>query len=39
MLTMAAAGLAHLYTEIFNTQGKPAIAHRDIQSKNILKKD
>ncbi|XP_049788940.1 activin receptor type-1 [Schistocerca nitens] len=31
-------GLVHLHTEIFGTQGKPAIAHRDIKSKNILVK-
>lgn len=34
----AANGLVHLHTEIFGTQGKPAIAHRDIKSKNILVK-
>ncbi|XP_014679189.1 PREDICTED: bone morphogenetic protein receptor type-1B-like [Priapulus caudatus] len=34
----AASGIAHLHTEIFGTQGKPAIAHRDIKSKNILVK-
>ena len=34
----AAAGLSHLHTEIYGTQGKPAIAHRDIKSKNILVK-
>lgn len=34
----AASGLVHLHTEIFGTQGKPAIAHRDIKSKNILVK-
>jgi len=33
------SGLLHLHTEIFGTQGKPAIAHRDIKSKNILMKD
>lgn len=33
-----ASGLAHLHTEIFGTPGKPAIAHRDIKSKNILVK-
>ncbi|XP_073997478.1 type I BMP receptor saxophone isoform X2 [Rhodnius prolixus] len=41
LLTLAIslmAGLAHLHTEIFGTQGKPAIAHRDIKSKNILVK-
>ena len=32
----AASGLVHLHTEIFGTQGKCAIAHRDIKSKNIL---
>ena len=32
----AVSGIAHLHTEIFGTQGKPAIAHRDIKSKNIL---
>ncbi|XP_057657135.1 activin receptor type-1 [Diorhabda carinulata] len=34
-----ANGLVHLHTEIFGTQGKPAIAHRDIKSKNILVKN
>ncbi|XP_069676578.1 activin receptor type-1 [Periplaneta americana] len=34
----AANGLVHLHTEIFGTKGKPAIAHRDIKSKNILVK-
>ncbi|KAG5676098.1 hypothetical protein PVAND_005952 [Polypedilum vanderplanki] len=33
-----ASGLAHLHTEIFGTPGKPAIAHRDLKSKNILVK-
>ncbi|XP_026530367.1 activin receptor type-1-like [Notechis scutatus] len=33
-----ASGLAHLHSEIFGTQGKPAIAHRDLKSKNILVK-
>lgn len=32
------SGLTHLHTEIFGTQGKPAIAHRDLKSKNILVK-
>ncbi|XP_070185619.1 activin receptor type-1-like [Littorina saxatilis] len=39
MLTLvhsAAAGLSHLHTEIITNRGKPAIAHRDIKSKNIL---
>ncbi|XP_047506282.1 activin receptor type-1 isoform X1 [Pieris napi] len=31
-------GLLHLHTDIHGTQGKPAIAHRDIKSKNILVK-
>lgn len=34
-----ANGLAHLHIEIFGTQGKPAIAHRDIKSKNVLVKN
>lgn len=29
----AACGLCHLHTEIYGTQGKPAIAHRDLKSK------
>ncbi|XP_050755509.1 activin receptor type-1C isoform X1 [Gymnogyps californianus] len=33
-----ASGLAHLHMEIVSTQGKPAIAHRDLKSKNILVK-
>ncbi|OBS65799.1 hypothetical protein A6R68_05661 [Neotoma lepida] len=31
-------GLAHLHMEIVGTQGKPAIAHRDLKSKNSLVK-
>ncbi|XP_055607241.1 activin receptor type-1 isoform X2 [Uranotaenia lowii] len=31
-----ANGLVHLHTEIFGTEGKPAIAHRDLKTKNIL---
>ncbi|VDI64999.1 activin receptor type-1-like isoform X1 [Mytilus galloprovincialis] len=38
LATSAAAGLVHLHTEIVGNQGKPAIAHRDIKSKNILVK-
>ncbi|EDO30434.1 predicted protein [Nematostella vectensis] len=34
-----ASGLAHLHMEIIGTQGKPAIAHRDLKSRNILVKD
>ncbi|XP_069776716.1 activin receptor type-1-like isoform X1 [Narcine bancroftii] len=33
-----ANGLVHLHNEIFGTEGKPAIAHRDLKSKNILVK-
>ncbi|KAJ8416971.1 hypothetical protein AAFF_G00328490 [Aldrovandia affinis] len=33
-----ASGLAHLHMEIIGSQGKPAIAHRDLKSKNILVK-
>ena len=32
------SGLVHLHTEIFGLQGKPAIAHRDMKTKNILVK-
>ncbi|CAM4678401.1 unnamed protein product [Leuciscus chuanchicus] len=32
------SGLVHLHTEILSTQGKPAIAHRDLKSRNILVK-
>jgi len=43
MIDMAmsiATGLTHLHLEISGTQGKPAIAHRDLKSRNILvKKD
>lgn len=41
MLTLAlslATGLAHLHMEIVGMQGKPAIAHRDLKSKNVLVK-
>lgn len=38
MAQSIASGLSHLHTEIFSTKGKPAIAHRDIKSKNILVK-
>lgn len=41
MLTMAfsiSTGLAHLHMDIVGTRGKPAIAHRDLKSKNILVK-
>lgn len=35
-LLSIANGLVHLHTEINGTEGKPAIAHRDLKSKNIL---
>lgn len=38
MVLSIASGLAHLHTELTGTRGKPAIAHRDIKSKNILVK-
>ncbi|KAL4655532.1 serine/threonine-protein kinase receptor R3 precursor-like [Arapaima gigas] len=38
MCTSVASGLVHLHTEIFSNQGKPAIAHRDLKSRNILVK-
>jgi bone morphogenetic protein receptor type-1B len=31
-----ACGVSHLHTEISGARGKPAIAHRDIKSRNIL---
>ena len=34
----ASAGLVHLHTELIGSHNKPAIAHRDIKSKNILVK-
>lgn len=34
----AACGIDHLHTEIVGTQAKPAIAHRDLKSRNILVK-
>ncbi|GFN99932.1 receptor protein serine/threonine kinase [Plakobranchus ocellatus] len=42
MVTLAhssACGMAHLHMEILGAQGKPAIAHRDLKSKNILVKN
>lgn len=36
MAMTASSGLCHLHTEILGKQAKPAIAHRDIKSKNIL---
>lgn len=38
MCLSVANGLVHLHTEIFSCQGKPAIAHRDLKSRNILVK-
>ncbi|XP_076053781.1 TGF-beta receptor type-1 babo isoform X2 [Oratosquilla oratoria] len=31
-------GLAHLHMDIMGTEGKPAVAHRDLKSRNILVK-
>ncbi|CAL1271907.1 unnamed protein product [Larinioides sclopetarius] len=30
------SGLLHLHTEMFGSKGKPAIAHRDLKTRNIL---
>nr|XP_026500460.1 TGF-beta receptor type-1 isoform X1 [Vanessa tameamea] len=38
MAQSIATGLAHLHMDIVGTKGKPAIAHRDLKSKNILVK-
>ncbi|XP_046443020.1 TGF-beta receptor type-1-like isoform X3 [Daphnia pulex] len=38
MALSIATGLSHLHMEILGTQGKPAIAHRDLKSKNVLVK-
>ncbi|GBP73307.1 hypothetical protein EVAR_52833_1 [Eumeta japonica] len=38
MAHSVASGLAHLHMDIVGTRGKPAIAHRDIKTKNILVK-
>nr|XP_023700242.1 activin receptor type-1-like isoform X2 [Paramormyrops kingsleyae] len=38
MCLSVACGLVHLHTEIGSTQSKPAIAHRDLKSRNILVK-
>ncbi|PAA65577.1 hypothetical protein BOX15_Mlig015953g1 [Macrostomum lignano] len=38
LLFSAAKGLAFLHTEICGSPGKPALAHRDIKSRNILVK-
>jgi TGF-beta receptor type-1 len=39
MALSIATGLAHLHMEIVGTQGKPAIAHRDLKSRNVLVKN
>ncbi|RWS28308.1 Activin receptor type-1-like protein [Leptotrombidium deliense] len=39
IIISAINGILHLHTEIHGTKGKPAIAHRDIKSKNILMKN
>ncbi|XP_057303824.1 TGF-beta receptor type-1-like [Hydractinia symbiolongicarpus] len=38
MLLSIVNGVLHLHTEIIGTFGKPAMAHRDIKTKNILVK-
>lgn len=38
MALSIATGLAHLHMDIVGTRGKPAIANRDLKSKNILVK-
>ncbi|KAK9515359.1 hypothetical protein VZT92_026011 [Zoarces viviparus] len=38
MCLSVACGLVHLHTEIVSSQEKPAIAHRDLKSRNILVK-
>ncbi|CAM9114836.1 unnamed protein product [Lampetra planeri] len=38
MCLSVVCGLVHLHTEIVSSQGKPAIAHRDLKSRNILVK-
>ncbi|XP_028265346.1 serine/threonine-protein kinase receptor R3 isoform X2 [Parambassis ranga] len=38
MCLSVACGLVHLHTEILSAQEKPAIAHRDLKSRNILVK-
>lgn len=38
MCLSIACGLIHLHTEIISSLGKPAIAHRDLKSRNILVK-
>jgi len=39
MMYTTVSGLAHLHMEVIGTEGKPAMAHRDIKSKNILVKN
>lgn len=38
MMRSIVSGLEHLHNEMIGTLGKPAIAHRDLKSKNILMK-
>ncbi|KAL1020903.1 hypothetical protein UPYG_G00006190 [Umbra pygmaea] len=38
MCLSVSCGLVHLHTEIYSCQGKPAIAHRDLKTRNILVK-
>ena len=39
LILSACRGITYLHTEMYGTQGKPSIAHRDIKSKNILVKN
>ncbi|XP_046859869.1 TGF-beta receptor type-1-like [Xenia sp. Carnegie-2017] len=39
MVISIASGLTHLHMEVHGTRGKPAIAHRDLKSRNILVKN
>ena len=39
MMVSICSGLSHLHTELHGTIKKPAIAHRDIKTKNILVKN
>lgn len=39
ILYSSANGLNHLHSDIIGTRGKPAMAHRDVKSRNILVKN
>ena len=38
LISSAVCGLSHLHSEIVGREGKPAIVHRDLKSRNILVK-